>query len=89
MFPPGTIQGELKEWSSSQHDSKTKWNQVKEAWKTFAKKRKMFNQDNAIYEVVLQVGHLKYKEIYFLSLKECTFSRKNDFLCVFEVIQTY
>ncbi|XP_063685270.1 DNA primase small subunit-like [Bolinopsis microptera] len=55
MLPPKTIQDDLKDWVSSNHDSKTKWNKLKGTWSTYAGKRKLFNKDNAIYEVVLQL----------------------------------
>ena len=68
MLPPKTIQDDLKDWVSSNHDSKTKWNKLKDAWSTYAGKRKLRNKDNAIYEVVLQVSHtlkrLKLKQIF-------------------------
>ena len=57
MFPAGTIQDQLKDWTTSPHDTKTKWNQLRETWFSYAKK-KTINKDNALYEVVLQVKYL-------------------------------
>ena len=65
MFPAKTIQDDLQNWATSHHDSKTKWNKLKDAWSTFAKKRKLKNENNAIYEVVLQVRILDDR-CYFL-----------------------
>merc|ERR1712176_1550282 len=56
MLPAKTIQEDLKDWVSSHHDSKTKWNQLKAAWSAYANKRKLKNyENNAIYEIVLQL----------------------------------
>ena len=57
MLPSNTIQGDLKDWVSSPQDSKTKWNTLKAAWSTFAARRKVKNENNAIYEIVLQVSY--------------------------------
>ncbi|KAL5267666.1 hypothetical protein ACHWQZ_G004643 [Mnemiopsis leidyi] len=55
MFPAKSIQDDLQNWATSHHDSKTKWNKLKDAWSTYAKKRKIKQENNAIYEVVLQL----------------------------------
>ena len=63
MLPPNTIQKDLVDWVNSPKDSKTKWNMLKQEWATFAKNRKMYNPENAIYEVVLQVNQLDFLNV--------------------------
>ena len=69
MFPAKTIQDDLQSWATSHQDSKTKWNKLKDAWSNYAKKRKLKNESNAIYEVVLQVRIL-YNRCYILNFLE-------------------
>ena len=68
MFPAKTIQDDLQSWATSHQDSKTKWNKLKDAWSNYAKKRKLKNESNAIYEVVLQVNIFILIYFYFYLL---------------------
>lgn len=56
MMPPNTIQDKLlEEWEGRTDSSSVRWNRIKAAWAEHTKKKKVLPNDNALYEVVLQL----------------------------------